>query len=56
MADLWSFQKKEIEVAQLHPGEDQKLETEKRVLANAEKLYGGATAAYECCMKTMLRR
>ncbi|HET9839176.1 MAG TPA: AAA family ATPase, partial [Candidatus Angelobacter sp.] len=38
MADLWSFQKKEIEAAKLQPGEDQKLETEKRVLANAEKL------------------
>src|SRR5215472_13516442 len=47
MADLWSFQKKEIESAHLHPGEDQKLETEKRVLANAEKLYSGANAAYQ---------
>ena len=47
MADLWSFQKKEIEAAKLQPGEDQKLETEKRVLANAEKLYGAATAAYQ---------
>jgi DNA repair protein RecN (Recombination protein N) len=47
MADLWSFQKKEIESAKLQPGEDQKLETEKRVLANAEKLYGAATAAYQ---------
>jgi DNA repair protein RecN (Recombination protein N) len=47
MADLWSFQKKEIESAHLQPGEDQKLETEKRVLANAEKLYSGATAAYQ---------
>jgi DNA repair protein RecN (Recombination protein N) len=47
MADLWSFQKKEIEAARLQPGEDQKLETEKRVLANAEKLYGAATAAYQ---------
>ncbi|HEX3155732.1 MAG TPA: AAA family ATPase, partial [Candidatus Angelobacter sp.] len=47
MADLWSFQKKEIEVAKLHPGEDQKLETEKRVLANSEKLFGAATAAYQ---------
>jgi DNA repair protein RecN (Recombination protein N) len=47
MADLWSFQKKEIESARLEPVEDQKLETEKRVLANAEKLYGGATAAYQ---------
>jgi DNA repair protein RecN (Recombination protein N) len=47
MADLWSFQKKEIESAHLQPGEDQKLETEKRVLANAEKLYSGASAAYQ---------
>jgi DNA repair protein RecN (Recombination protein N) len=47
MADLWSFQKKEIEAAKLHPGEDQKLETEKRVLANSEKLFGAATAAYQ---------
>ena len=47
MADLWSFQRKEIEAAKLQPGEDQKLETEKRVLANAEKLYGAATAAYQ---------
>ena len=47
MADMWSFQKKEITSAHLQPGEDQNLETEKRVLANAEKLYGGAMAAYE---------
>ncbi|HEY2232610.1 MAG TPA: DNA repair protein RecN [Candidatus Angelobacter sp.] len=47
MADLWSFQRKEIEGAKLQPGEDQKLETEKRVLANSEKLFGAATAAYQ---------
>jgi DNA repair protein RecN (Recombination protein N) len=47
MADLWSFQRKEIEAAKLHAGEDQKLETEKRVLANSEKLFGAATAAYQ---------
>jgi DNA repair protein RecN (Recombination protein N) len=47
MADLWSFQKKEVDAARLQPGEDQKLETEKRVLANAEKLYAAATAAYQ---------
>ena len=47
MVDLWSFQKKEIESAHLQSGEDQKLETEKRVLANAEKLYGAAMAAYD---------
>jgi len=47
MADLWSFQKKEIEDARLHAGEDQRLETEKRVLANAEKLYASAKAVHE---------
>jgi DNA repair protein RecN (Recombination protein N) len=47
MADLWSFQKKEIESAHLLPGEDQKLENEKKVLANAEKLYSSAMAVYD---------
>jgi DNA repair protein RecN (Recombination protein N) len=47
MADLWSFQNKEIEGARLQAGEDQKLETEKRVLANAEKLYGAAKSVHE---------
>ena len=47
MADLWSFQNKEISEANLRPGEDQKLETDKRVLANAEKLYSSAMAAHE---------
>jgi DNA repair protein RecN (Recombination protein N) len=47
LVDLWSFQKKEIEGAHLEAGEDQQLETEKRVLVNAEKIYGAATAAYD---------
>ena len=47
MADLWSFQKKEIEAARLQAGEDQKLEAEKRVLANAEKLQTAAMGAYD---------
>jgi DNA repair protein RecN (Recombination protein N) len=47
MVDLWSYQRKEIEQAHLEPGEDEKLETEKRVLANAEKLYAAATGAFE---------
>ncbi|HVZ17675.1 MAG TPA: AAA family ATPase, partial [Terriglobales bacterium] len=47
MVDLWSFQKKEILGADLQPGEDEKLETEKRVLANAEKIYAAAQAAHE---------
>jgi DNA repair protein RecN (Recombination protein N) len=47
MVDLWSFQKKEIESAHLETGEDQKLEAEKRVLANAEKLHTAARASYD---------
>ena len=47
LVDVWSFQKKEIEQAALEPEEDLKLETEKRVLANAEKLYAAAFGAHE---------
>jgi len=47
MVDLWTYQRKEIESAQLHPGEDEALETEKRVLANAEKLYAAAMGAFD---------
>jgi len=47
MVDLWSYQHKEIEGADLEAGEDEKLETEKRVLANAEKLYTAAMSAYD---------
>jgi DNA repair protein RecN (Recombination protein N) len=47
LVDLWQFQKKEIEQASLEPGEDQRLESEKRVLANAEKLYSAAMGAHQ---------
>ncbi len=47
MVDLWSYQSKEIEAARLEAGEDEALETEKRVLANAEKLYAAAISAFE---------
>ena len=47
MVDLWSYQSKEIEQAHLVPGEDEALETEKRVLANAEKLYAAAMSAFD---------
>jgi len=47
MVDLWSYQNKEIDQAHLVPGEDEALETEKRVLANAEKLYGAAIGGFE---------
>src|SRR3984957_3314297 len=46
MVDLWSYQAKEISAANLVSGEDEALETEKRVLANAEKLYGAAMSAF----------
>jgi DNA repair protein RecN (Recombination protein N) len=47
LLDLWSFQLKEIESVRPEPGEDQKLEVEKRVLANAERLYQAAMAGYD---------
>jgi len=47
MVDLWSYQHKEIDAARLEAGEDEALETEKRVLANAEKLYAAAMGAFE---------
>jgi DNA repair protein RecN (Recombination protein N) len=47
MVDLWTYQSKEIEQANLKPGEDEALETEKRVLANAEKLYAAAMSAFD---------
>ncbi len=47
MVDLWSYQRREIEDARLQPGEDEALETEKRVLANAEKLYAAAMSAFD---------
>jgi len=47
MVDLWSYQRKEIESAQLTAGEDEELENEKRVLANAEKLYAAALGAFD---------
>ncbi|MGA3373696.1 MAG: DNA repair protein RecN [Terracidiphilus sp.] len=47
MVDLWSYQQKEIAAARLEAAEDEALETEKRVLANAEKLYAAAMGAFE---------
>jgi DNA repair protein RecN (Recombination protein N) len=46
-ADLWSFQKNEIEGAAIREKEDEQLETERRVLANAEKLFAAAMSAHE---------
>jgi DNA repair protein RecN (Recombination protein N) len=46
-ADLWSFQKNEIEGAAIRDKEDEELEIERRVLANAEKLFAAAMSAHE---------
>jgi DNA repair protein RecN (Recombination protein N) len=47
LLDLWSFQRKEIESAQLEDGEDAALENERRVLQNVQKLQESASNAYE---------
>ena len=47
LVDLWIFQKREIEEIKPRPGEDEQLETEKRVLANAEKIYNAAMQAFD---------
>jgi DNA repair protein RecN (Recombination protein N) len=55
LLDLWNFQCREIEDARLQAGdgargipqEDEQLEAEKRVLANAEKIYGAAMNAFD---------
>jgi len=48
LADLWTFQRKEIEAVAPKPGEDAELENERRVLRNVvrlQELAGGAYAA-----------
>ena len=47
LLDLWNFQCREIEEARLRAGEDDQLEAEKRILANAEKIYGAAINAFD---------
>jgi len=47
LLDLWTFQRKEIADARLQPEEDAKLEAEKRVLANAERVRTAAMSAYD---------
>src|SRR5699024_5792184 len=44
--DLLTFQKKEIEEANLHPNEDKELEIERRQLVNFEKIYLSIQTAY----------
>ncbi len=47
LVDLWRYQSREIEDAKIQPGEDERLENEKRVLANAEKIYNAAMNAFD---------
>jgi DNA repair protein RecN (Recombination protein N) len=46
LADLWSFQAKEIEAVNPQPGEDAELENERRVLRNVVRLEEAANSAY----------
>ena len=47
LTDLWNFQLKEIDAAVPLSGEDEKLQGEKRVLANSEKIHVAAMAAFD---------
>jgi DNA repair protein RecN (Recombination protein N) len=47
MLDLWTFQRREIHEAHLQQDEDQALEAEKRVLANAEKISTAAATVFD---------
>ena len=47
LLDLWSFQRQEIESAALVPDEDARLENERRVLQNVQKLQESAGTAYD---------
>jgi DNA repair protein RecN (Recombination protein N) len=46
LLDLWTFQRKEIEAAALSPDEDAKLENQRRVLQNVQRLEEAAQIAY----------
>ncbi|HEX3105794.1 MAG TPA: DNA repair protein RecN [Terriglobales bacterium] len=47
LVDLWIFQKREIEDAKIQAGEDERMDAQKRVLANAEKIYSAAMHAFD---------
>ena len=47
LLDLWKFQHQEISEARLKSEEDVSLANEKRLLANAEKLYAAAISVYD---------
>jgi DNA repair protein RecN (Recombination protein N) len=46
LADIWAFQRKELEAADVKPGEDARLECERLVLKNVAKLQEHAGGAY----------
>ena len=46
LADLWTFQRKEIEAVDLKPREDEQLDAERKVQKNVTRLEESATAAY----------
>jgi DNA repair protein RecN (Recombination protein N) len=47
LLDVWRFQQREIGDAKIQVGEDERLESEKRVLANAEKIYSAAMHGFD---------
>lgn len=47
LADMWRFQIQEIEAAHIKPGEDEALESEKRVQQNTTRLQENASTAFE---------
>ena len=47
LADLWIFQRREIEEAALKPGEDEELEIERRRLQNFARIEEAASGAYQ---------
>jgi DNA repair protein RecN (Recombination protein N) len=47
LADLWSFQIREIEAVNPNPGEDAELENDRRILRNVVRLEEAANSAYE---------
>jgi len=47
LADLWSFQKREIETVKPQANEDERLESEKQLLANATRLHTALDSAYQ---------
>jgi DNA repair protein RecN (Recombination protein N) len=46
LLDLWSFQAKEIESVQPKPGEEERLEADRKILQNVSKLQEQASAAF----------